>query len=436
LTDTTWGLLGPEKLASERRTRTLELGAAVRTFNDLAFPGLGGVWFGKQIFLAALGVAVAERVRDSGRQASNVEVANAIEALACWLALDSNGWKSDPRLRGARKLRRKIKLAFSKVRRRGFYVTAPMRQVTIQPLKEFGLVDSSRERFNSFQSNTIGSEFVDLVCHELKPYRRSVVDHLTHWVGGEIGKVQTPTLCAALSPLEPLPQIASDFLRHRIVSGGDGDANRRQNSFAWANRLKRKGATPPDWDDKPPMLDEHHWNDLRAGAKFFLARDSAISLLNQVEVEVGNSSQRKLNLDKQLPSVIVEACQELRKVAVAFLDLEYDPTTDTAATRFSRECSGDSNVQIIENLLIRDGHVLRQSGRSVSPGVAFRGHLSREVHIARSDEEDGEETETSTEVSFPKGTSNRAYRMFLLNLDLDGELDERLNAPEDNGGEE
>ena len=46
----TWGLLGPESIAIERRTRTLNLGACVRTFNDLAVPGLGGVWFGKQLF--------------------------------------------------------------------------------------------------------------------------------------------------------------------------------------------------------------------------------------------------------------------------------------------------------------------------------------------------------------------------------------------------
>ena len=31
-----WGLLGPETLASERRTRTLGLAATVRSFNDLA----------------------------------------------------------------------------------------------------------------------------------------------------------------------------------------------------------------------------------------------------------------------------------------------------------------------------------------------------------------------------------------------------------------
>jgi hypothetical protein len=91
-----WGLLGPETLANERRTRTLDLGAAVWTFNDLAVPGLGGVWFGKQLLLATLGVAIGERARNSGQRAQNIEVANAVEAQACWLALDSNGWKRDP----------------------------------------------------------------------------------------------------------------------------------------------------------------------------------------------------------------------------------------------------------------------------------------------------------------------------------------------------
>ncbi len=81
-----WGLLGPEFLPNARRTRTLGLGASVRSFNDLAVPGLGGVWYGKQLLLATLGVAVAEEARSLGAKVQNVEMANAIEALACWLA--------------------------------------------------------------------------------------------------------------------------------------------------------------------------------------------------------------------------------------------------------------------------------------------------------------------------------------------------------------
>jgi hypothetical protein len=121
----TWGLLGPESLASERRTRTLGLGATVRLLNDLAVPGLGGVSFGKQLFLATLGVAIAQRVRHSGKKVRNIEVANAVEALACWLALEGNGWKPNPRLRGATKMRNKTDLSFAIMRKPSFYVTQP-----------------------------------------------------------------------------------------------------------------------------------------------------------------------------------------------------------------------------------------------------------------------------------------------------------------------
>jgi hypothetical protein len=129
-----WGLLGPETLANERRTRTLDLGAGVRAFNDLAVPGLGGVWFGKELLLATIGVAIGERVRNSGQRAQNIEVANAVEALACWLALGSNGWKRDPRLRSALKLSGKNDLSFATARKRSFYVTQPMRQATANPV--------------------------------------------------------------------------------------------------------------------------------------------------------------------------------------------------------------------------------------------------------------------------------------------------------------
>src|SRR5690606_5746501 len=126
----TWGLLGPELLPNVRRRRTLGLGASVRFFNESAVPGLGGVKFGKQLVLATLGVAVAEAARDRGAKVQNIEVTNAIEALACWLAFEKNGWKSDLRLKGNTKLRGKEDFVFKKVKQRNFYVTQPMRMAT------------------------------------------------------------------------------------------------------------------------------------------------------------------------------------------------------------------------------------------------------------------------------------------------------------------
>jgi len=60
---------------------------------------------------------------------------DAVEALAYWLALGSNGWKRDPRLPGALKLSGKNDLSFATARKRSFYVTQPMRQATVRPLR-------------------------------------------------------------------------------------------------------------------------------------------------------------------------------------------------------------------------------------------------------------------------------------------------------------
>lgn len=159
-----WGLLGPEKLASERRTRTLGVGAAVRAFNDLAVPGVGNVFFGKQLLLATLGVAVAERLRDAGMRVQNIETANAVEALACWLVLSRNNWVGDRRLRGGIKMRHRRDVPFAEARKRNFYVTQPMRMSTVQPLHALGLVHSESERFNAFSTAPPGRDFIEAVC--------------------------------------------------------------------------------------------------------------------------------------------------------------------------------------------------------------------------------------------------------------------------------
>jgi hypothetical protein len=186
-----WGLLGPEVLPTRRRTRTLGLATVVRNFNDLAVPGMGGVWFGKQLLVALLGVALAERARMSGRQFRNIEVANAVEALACWLALEQNGWKSDSRLLGRLKMQGKDELSFRKARQQGFYVTQPMRMRTVQPLLALGLVEATSERFNAFQCAEAGRTFIEAACRNYWPKNRSVLNNLLCWMHNDDDCVKT-----------------------------------------------------------------------------------------------------------------------------------------------------------------------------------------------------------------------------------------------------
>lgn len=425
-----WGLLGPETLASERRTRTLDLGAAVRAFNDLAVPGLGGVWFGKQLLLATLGVAIGERARNSGQRTQNIEVANAVEALACWLALDSNGWKRDPRLRGALKLSGKNDLSFATVCKRSFYVTQPMRQATVQPLRALGMVESSGERFNAFRCAKHGVAFIDAACAAFKPYKRSVLDHLFLWARGVQEKVKTSSeLRKALSPLEPMSESAREFLRERIVQGTGTEASRRRNALDWVEVLRDKTHQQIRWNARPTMLDELHWRDLRSGALFFAARDAAIALLDQIESHIGTMADRRMSLDAPLPGIVVKKLISLREHAQSFLDDTYDPSPGGDARRFCGECIEQDNVLLLEKLLFREGHVLQQRGRNIVPGVAFRGSQVSPSGAARSPEEDGAEDELAQFIPLPEGISHRVRNLFFLNLDLRNELSNWLTVP-------
>ncbi len=429
----TWGLLGPEHIAIERRTRTLNLGACVRAFNDLAVPGFGGVWFGKQLFMATLGIAIAERVRQSGKRVTNIEVANAVEALGCWLALDHNKWQSDPRVRGATKMRLRSDLAFAQVRKPSFYVTQPMRQATIQPLRAFGLVESSGERFNGFKCSTIGDEFIHEVCGEYRPSNRSVLEHLIRWVKGDDVSIRTNELRNCLSPIEPMTKHSRAFLLERSITGSADEATRRRNANRWIEQRRANPQVPVDWDLKPAMIDIDHWRNLHVGSLFFKARDHAIAVLDHIEVFLGTLSDQRLPLNKPLPEVVSQHCDTLQNAVRDFLAENYDPSADFAATAFCRECNESSNSQIIQNLLSREGRVLQQKGNDVVPGSAYKGQLAI-ANTARSEEEGGGETSIPNEIQWPDGISHRVRNLFLFNLDMRGELDSWL-APSSVSGD-
>lgn len=429
----TWGLLGPETLASERRTRTLGLGATVRSFNDRAVPGLGGVWFGKQLLLATLGVALAERVRNSGRRAQNIDVANAVEALACWLALDSTGWRRDPRLRGALKLFGRKDLSFTAVSNRTFYVTQPMRQATVQPLRALGMVESNGDRFNAFRPTDYGVAFIDAAWATFRPHKRSVLDHLVLWASGLHDDVKNSwELRRALSPLEPMHESAREFLRERIVQGNSTDAFRRRRALEWVESLRER-TRPVAWTEKPPIVDELHWRDLHAGALFFAARDAAIGLLDEIESHIGNVSDQRMSIDAAPPAIVAEKLKSLREHARAFLDGDYDPSPAGEATAFCGECTEQAYASVLERLLYREGHVLRQRGRDIVPGVAFRGHQAGPSDAARSPEADGAEVEIEQVIPLPEGISHRVRNLFLMNLDLRGQLGNWLTEPIESG---
>lgn len=439
-----WGLLGPEALAVPRRTRDLGLRATVREFNDLAVPGLGNVWFCKEIVLALLGVAVAENARACGVSVRNIEVTNGVEALACWLAYRKMGWKRDRRLRGRLKLQglEEPDIRFADARKRSFYVTQPMRMSTVQTLPELGLVEAGNSRFNSFRCTKEGRELLDAAVtgtsgrvdpagliweHKKWAARNSVVRELTQWVLQGGGAPGGRILKKVLSPVGPLPDAAKSLLRHLLITAGAG-VKRRKDALAWVTALKREN--PSTWARRPRQItEEAHWHDLKAGAYFFALRDAALAVLDAVESALGSVAARALSSELAANAASDELAT-LDEAAKRYLALGHG---NDQARKFTLECQGEP-AKIVAALVKRDGQVLQLRGEEcIVPGPAFRGGAAR---TATAEDAADNATEDSPELEgpmLPPHISNRIRNLWWLGNDLAGRLELLLGAEEDAG---
>lgn len=417
-----WGLLGPATIASQRRTRTLGLGASVRLFNEKAVPEIGGLWFAKPLLLALLGIGVADKFRDEGRSLSNIKVANAVEALACWLVFTKNAWQSDTRLRGINTLPRDIsELSFKNAAQRSFYVTQPMRLGTVQALPALGLVSHKNLRFNSYSckksspfdpEKSLGEAFIEAATTHFP-----VLDFLTQWARGD--KQATPNqqkLGEALSPLTQLPHDACSLLRERLIQGDGGE--RRKNILAWAEDIRR-GGRYPTWDKRPACIDADHWRDLQAGALFFALQAAAYTALDALEKHIAGLKKTCLSLDENLPKEVENTLNILREKALACQNLgAYDGSERAEARDFIKECLQDDPRHRASSLVKRDGRVLCLDGNAIRPGPAFDFSLLDSGNI---NEED---------TPFPPNISIRVTNLYCLHLDLLGKLTQHLHPKE------
>lgn len=416
-----WGLLGPGGLSSTRRSRSLGINTAIRYYNERAVPGLGGVRFAKQVFLATLGVLVAQKARQNGAKVKNIEVTNAIEALACYLALERNNWTTDVRLRGSTKLAGKEKdFSFARAKQPSFYVTQPMRMACVQTLPALGLVESNGQQFNAFSYSQRGESFIEHACRQFRPANQSVISYLTKWVLGDGIQTNSNKLSLALSPLEPLPAQACKLLREYLVQDTYIEPSlhgRRSAALAWVDELRNQKASTAQWSVQPASITEPHWQDLKNGAQFFKVRDSAIKVLNTLENYLGQQHERALCLQQELPKVLTLPLKKLNADAQVFLKATGEQ--EDSARAFCTECSNVDAKKVIQSLVKRDSVVLKLSGAQIRPGSAFYG--SGLINIDP-ETQGQEELSVGNNIQLPAYISRRLHNLFLLNADLQGDL--------------
>lgn len=400
-------------------------------YNDAVAPGLGGLWFIRQAALALLGIQIAQ---DCAAAGTNIDVANAIEALACLIGYKNRGWqRGDLRLRGPRKLSRQAggdwDWPYSALREQGAYVSQPMRMSCVDALPAFGLVDARGARFNSFSINARGRQLTKAVFAG----HFSLPNTLDGWVCAKKIKFK-PDLRAQLDPTSAVGENARKLMAEAIILSDK--TGRLQDAMAWLRGIDANcgfGTNPHiHWHQKPDQLTPEHWQDLRAGAAMMQAREAGIKVIAAVETHLVDS--RRLDLAKALPTVIAAALTGWREKSQHFLDLDWHgPEVAAAGARaFCREALAPDEVAI--SLLVgRENHMLRSTGRLVEPTPAWRAETAMRINDAVETPPDGEDAVSDAPLRaerdvLPPFISVRMVHLRRLTLDLDGRLGDFIKA--------
>lgn len=426
-----WGTLAPDDVRPLRRRLTLGLGRSVQLYNDAVAPGLGGLWFIRQAALALLGIQIAQ---DRASAGSRIEVANAIEALACLVGYSSRGWeRGDLRLRGPRKLSRQAggdwDWPYSALRERGAYVSQPMRMSCVDALPAFGLVDARGARFNSFSINARGRQLTNAVFAG----HFSLPNALDHWVRGRRTKF-TPDLRTQLDPTSVVSENARKLMAEAIVLSDK--TGRLQDAMAWLRGIDANsgfGTTPQiHWHQKPHQFTPEHWQDLRAGAAMMQAREAAIRVIAAVETHLVDN--RRLDLTRDLPTAIAAALAGWREKSQHFLDLDgHGPEAAAAEARaFCREALAPDEDAIFL-LVRRENHMLRTTSRLVEATPAWRAETAMRINDAVETPADGVDAVSDAPLRaeravLPPFISVRMVHLRRLTLDLDGRLGDFIAA--------
>ncbi|MDO8805589.1 MAG: hypothetical protein Q7R35_14310 [Elusimicrobiota bacterium] len=151
-----WFVPVPEEFPPQRAALDLGLTRANRYYRELVAPGIGGVWFARQISWAVAGIALGQEL---GYRPS--KVANGIEALAGKLEWhqDSDSYSGKGKLVFGRKEESDV-WDFKRLSTREHYVQSTYRMPTVRALHGLNIAEGTR--FNSMQLQKTGPEIAEL----------------------------------------------------------------------------------------------------------------------------------------------------------------------------------------------------------------------------------------------------------------------------------
>lgn len=373
-----WGIIGHESLGRPRSRRDLGLAAVVRFANDYSVPGLAGLSFLRSIVWSLIGIEFAAAQRLAGKQVNPSAIAEGLEAMACWHCIrDGVGEDMAYRIRGARKLQRITSVEGLRLRdlaRGQGYVSQPIRMGMGACLPRLGLVTAANSRFNSYELNDRGKEFLRLTIG--RDDTRKAIPMLWSWLGGTAWTARKDSKeLSLISPMRPLPQPLREYFSGVMETVGVEEDCAMRGALWRACRDLLASNPALDADALVARVSDHMATRDPAKAMrlnwaqdFFRAYAAAFAVLDQVQAQLSDTNGGRARVATLLENQnLQKRLNELRSVASQFKTRRGPQSPPRELAPFLTETvSNADDATLLRDMVRRDDIVLRLEESTIS----------------------------------------------------------------------
>lgn len=417
-----WGIAAPDEVVSERLNLDMGLRRAVLYYAELSVPGIGGVFFVRQLVWPCLALALKSRFGVT--RGSTTTLATAIEALASklWHASnpDAESGTAEGRAPGVRILPRQG-WSFRELAAPGGYVTNPLRRAASRALPAgIGLgFAQGGVALNRMVLTEIGENLVESILNfPVAKGGKKLSTWIRDWVLDDGAPPTEPVrrnLLKAIGPFDP-DETERRVVRARLMST---TASTPIGMTDHERRLRLIQILRPHLRRRRIDLEKHileplgrtgvaglaHVEALRTALAFRRMQYAALTALASLAKKLGAASARHLR-DFVTESEIADRFDELRSKAKSFLE---SGAADSAlllqsdASRFAEQVMGSLETAIFESAH-RASQVVWTDDRAIFPGPSFGLYLRRLEQLDNANEEnvDDEDAAPNSNVLPPR----------------------------------
>lgn len=421
-----WFAPTPSDVSNSRLSLDFGVRSADLAFRELVVPGLGRVWFVRQLSWAVAALALRAELVGRARAPKASAIAHGIEALASKLVFRTR--PDAGRLLGTRAFRRDDGLEvwdFERLHRRAHYVQNTQRQAASRALRtEGGLGLASGARFDLYELEEVGKNLASAFLEQ--PVGRGggkLRSTLLRWVAGESDAVSpfSRTLPEALGAWSPSAGERGS-VRARLLETTGNDAEKRR-------RLAKaigSGARLPSIEDAvvPRLRRAGHEQQAKEvlaarafGTLLGASRAAVAEMTGPVEGATGGVAVATLARSPRIRSSTEAVREAAGRATSAAVEAGISGIAFESSRRFISELSADGGaVRIVEVLSSRSGGLL-----SHVDGRILRGPLFRVLQSEDEGGGGGESIDPEEGVVDRDGTFRiESFHSLLRDLDGDG----------------